>query len=298
MTPRRFVVPPLACDAHLHVFGPPARYPGAASRQYDPVTKPLAEYLRVAEALGLSRFVLVQPSAYGSDNRAQLDALRECGGRGRAVAVIDAATPDGTLDAMHEAGVRGVRANLMNPRVSDERAARAVLAPLAARIRPRGWHLQIYADAALLAQVAPVLAALGVPVVLDHMAGVRRDDALDAPGVERLLRLLADGACWVKVAGADIVARFRDDIQAAAPFMRAMIRERPDQVVWGTDWPHLAHFHGAMGDAAPPAQFRRVDDAALLDLLADCVPDEATWRRILVDNPARLYDFGSDATAG
>jgi predicted TIM-barrel fold metal-dependent hydrolase len=290
---RRYTMPDMACDAHVHVFGAAARYPGAASRQYEPVERSLADYRTMANALGLQRLVLVQPSAYGTDNRCQLGALRANSAQTRAVVVVGSETTDRDLDAMHTLGVRGVRANLMNPRVRDERMARQILEPLAARVRRLGWHLQVYADAGLLASVAPVLTDLGVPVVLDHLAGVRRCDRLAAPEVQTLLALLSRGVCWVKLSGADIVADFHADIDVAAPFMRAMLAAAPDRVVWGSDWPHLVHFHGATGHAAPSAQFRAVDEADLLDLLAAVVPDESAWRKILVHNPGRLYDFPS-----
>jgi predicted TIM-barrel fold metal-dependent hydrolase len=292
MTAPNYPVPPGACDAHVHAFGPTSLYPGAPGRQYQPSDLPLDAYLALARRLGLSRRVFVQPSAYGSDNRCQLDALARCGGSARAVVVLGDDVPDRLLPAMHAQGVRGVRANLMNPRVADPAAARRLLEPLAARIAGLGWHLQIYADLDVIAPIAPVLATLPVPVVLDHAAGVRSPLPVDDPRFAAVLGLLASGGGWVKLSGADIVASFAGDFAPdAAPYLRALIAAGPARLVWGSDWPHLVHFHGASGDAAPPAGHRDVDESALLDLLRDCVPDEATWRRILVDNPAQLYGF-------
>jgi len=286
-------MPPLSCDSHMHVFGPPARYPGAPTRQYSPTEMPFAKYAAVAARLGLQRVVLVQPSAYGSDNRCLLDALRAAPAGKRAVVVIDSSVTDAELDAMHALGVRGTRLNLLSPRIADAAAAERLLAPVAARIARLGWHIQIYADASIVAPIAGVIRKLAVPVVLDHMAGVRSEHGVGDPHFVALLRLLSDGRCWVKLSGADIVTRSNDatGMAAAAPFIRALVGANPERLVWGTDWPHLVHHSGAMGDAAPPAGYRPVDEMALLDLLRDNVGDDATVRRILIDNPQRLYDF-------
>jgi predicted TIM-barrel fold metal-dependent hydrolase len=284
-------IPRGACDTHMHVFGPPARYPGAPTRQYSPTLMPFEAYAPVAQRLGIERVVLVQPSAYGTDNRCLLDTLRERPGILRGVVVIDSAIDDASIKAMHSLGVRGVRLNLMSPRVSDVAAAARLLEPVAARVAALGWHLQIYADPDVVAPIAPLLARLPVPVVLDHMAGVRARQGVTHPGFVALLDLRARGGCWVKLSGADIVTEFADTCDAAAPFLRALIAANPARLLWGTDWPHLVHHSGAMGDAAPPAGYRNVDEAALLRLLCEAVPDAATLSRILVENPATLYGY-------
>ena len=212
-------------------------------------------------------------------------------GHTRGVVVIEPGISDDALDAMHALGVRGVRLNLMSPRVSDVAAAERMLEPVAARIARLGWHIQIYADAGIIAPVASVIRRLAVPVVLDHMAGVRAEQGVDAADFIALLDLVAAGQCWVKLSGADIVTRRDDDFSGARPFMRALIAANVRRLVWGTDWPHLVHHSGAMGDAAPPAGYRPVGEPALLQLLCDCAPDEPALRRILVDNPQQLYAF-------
>ena len=285
-------IPPLACDCHMHVFGPPAKYPGAPGRLYSPTDMPLSRYTPMARRLGLERVVLVQPSAYGTDNRCLLDTLREHPVNMRAIAVIDTASiSDAELDAMHALGVRGTRLNLLTPRIDSAEACARLLEPVASRIGRLGWHIQIYADSSIIAAVTDVIRGLAVPVVLDHMAGVRVEHGSGDANFAAALRLLGDGGCWVKVSGADIVSRSNTALGDAAPFMRALIAANPERVVWGTDWPHLLHQSGATGDAAPPAGYRPVDESALLRLLEDCVPDEATLRAILADNPHRVYDF-------
>jgi predicted TIM-barrel fold metal-dependent hydrolase len=279
------------CDCHMHVFGDPARYPGAANRTYSPSPKPLVEYDQVAAALGIQRIVIVQPSAYGTDNRCTLDALAGRQHSARAVVVLDDGVSDSTLAAWDVLGVRGVRLNLMSPRVTDAATAEAALRRVAGRLQGLGWHLQVYADLDLVRLLAPLAARLPVPLVFDHMGGVRVESGLDAPGFALLLALLRDGACWVKLSGADIATWETTDFAAAAPYAEALVAANPSQLVWGTDWPHLVHFHGAQGNAAPPAAFRPVSERALLDSLTRWAGDAATAQAILVDNPARLYRF-------
>ncbi len=291
-------LPENACDTHLHVLGDPARYPGAPSRQYQPREKRFDEYRRLAASLGLARAVLVQPSCYGSDNRAMLDTLREHPRSTRGIAVIDPAIADRDVEEMHALGVRGVRLNLMNPRVRSPEEARDLIAPVVRKVARLGWHLQIYADPDVVAPIAPVLAACGVPVVLDHCAGARTSRGLGDRDFETLVDLYAKGQCWVKVSGADIVSGQGTnaspvadaELASAAPFVRAFVAAGSSRLVWGSDWPHLYHFHGAAGEAAPATIFRPVDERALLHIVLECTNAEDR-RRIFVDNPAALYDF-------
>jgi 2-pyrone-4,6-dicarboxylate lactonase len=287
-----FPMPPRACDCHVHVFGAPERYPAAPTRQYTPSEMGLEHYGALTAALGLERLVLVQPSAYGTDNRCLLDAMAARSETTRGVVVIDPAIAGAELRALHAQGVRGVRLNLMNPRIGDAAAAKVLMQPIAARIASLGWHVQVYADTSVIAPIAEVIGNLPVPVVLDHMAGAKQERGVGDPHFRTVLDLLAAGGCWVKLSGADIVTTRDTGFEAAAePFARALVRANPSQVVWGTDWPHPFHFHGAMGDGAPAARYRRVDERGALDLLRHAVPDEDTWQRILVDNPERLYGF-------
>ncbi len=298
MTSGAPMLPALSCDAHLHVLGPPDRYPGALARLYQPLQKGFDEYREMAAPLGLSRAVLVQPSAYGTDNRAMLDTLRAHPVTTRGIAVIDPGISDRDIDAMHACGVRGVRLNLMSPRVGSPQEARALIDPVVRRVGRLGWHLQIYAAPDVIAPIGSVLAGCGVPVVLDHCGGGRASLGVTDADFARVVDLYASGGCWAKVSGADIVAdqatsteRVSDaELAPAEAFVRAFVEADPSRVVWGSDWPHLFHFHGAAGDAAPPAIFRGVDDSALVRVLQRCA-SAADCTRILVDNPARLYDF-------
>ncbi|MCS6891539.1 MAG: amidohydrolase family protein [Rhodovarius sp.] len=267
--------PPLSCDCHFHIFGPYARFPLDPGRHYDPPEAPIPAYLRVAEALGIERMVVVQPSVYGTDNACSLDAAARFGlDRARVVAVIDERADAAALRTLHEGGVRGVRFNA----VSGNGTPLEQLELLARRIAPFGWHIQLYAEGRQLPELAPRLLALPVEVVIDHMGGVRTADGLDAPGFCALLRLLESGRAWVKLCGYRI-SSLGPPFADVAPFARALLAAAPERCVWGTDWPH------------PSLSEWMPEDGQLFDLLGQWAPSEAERRRVLVENPARLYGF-------
>jgi 2-pyrone-4,6-dicarboxylate lactonase len=273
----RTAFPPGATDCHAHVFGPAARYPWSPARGYTPPDCLLADYRHMLATIGCERAVLVQPSVYGTDNRAHLDALAEAGPAFRMVAVPAPDAPQAELERMAAAGVRGVRFNL----VSRGGGSLDGLESMARRLAPLGWHIQLFAGPETLARIEPALAALPVPVVIDHMGHVTTDLGLDNPGFQALLRLLRGGNAWVKLSGAyrtscEPRAPYRDVV----PYAQALIEAGPERCVWGSDWPHPMH----NGRPMP-------NDGDLADLLADWAPDPAVRRRILVDNPARLYGF-------
>jgi predicted TIM-barrel fold metal-dependent hydrolase len=284
-------MPELACDSHMHVFGDPSRYKPAARRAYTPTEATLAQWRAMAHPLGVRRVVLVQPSAYGTDNACMLDGLRAAmpvagQGEARGVAVIDDATPEAALHEMHALGVRGVRLNLVSSGAPDAAGAASLLRATAARVAPLGWHVQVFADGALVAALADLIATLGVPVVLDHMAGARAALGLGQPGLQAALRLLRAGV-WVKLSGADRVAATREAFAEALPIMRAMLEANPDRLVWGTDWPHIGP-HGNLADPQTVV-YLQLDQAALLAGLRQAAG--AAFSRILADNPARLYGW-------
>jgi predicted TIM-barrel fold metal-dependent hydrolase len=272
--PRRRA-PAGACDCHFHIFGPQAQYPLSAARSYTPEEASLADYRTVATTLGLTRFVVVQPSIYGTDNRCTLDAVAAFGLRNaRAVAVIDDSFDLAALNRLNASGVRGVRFNA----VSGGGTPLDQLPTLARRIAPLGWHLQIYVKGEALAGLAPSLGGLPVPVVLDHMGHVETAKGVADPAFQAVLRLLGERKIWIKLCGyrsSSAGYPFHDVKEQAA----ALIAAAPERCLWGTDWPHPS-FAGTMPD-----------DGELLDLLGDWAPDEAVRRRILVDNPAALYGF-------
>jgi predicted TIM-barrel fold metal-dependent hydrolase len=279
----RIATPPNACDTHCHVFGPASQFPYAADRSYTPPDQPLANYLGLLGTLGMDRGVLVQGSAHGRDNSAMLDALEREPRRLRGVCVADESTPVTELKRWHALGVRGLRFNhffrdgQLHYRGGVTLASAKNLAPI---MKDMGWHLQLWIDVKDLPDTIPTLRDIGLPVMIDHMGRTDARSGTQAPGFKSLVRLLGDGGCWVKLSGAHRVSVAAPDYPDAEPLHKELVAANPDQCVWGSDWPH-PRMEAAMPDAGH-----------LLDLFNAWTPDETTRRRILVDNPARLYGFG------
>lgn len=282
--PVRFALPAGACDAHAHVFGPYARFPLSDERSYTPPENGAEQFVAHLDRLGLSRGVLITASSQGDDNRNALAALRAWPDRLRAVAVVRAAVSESELDALAEAGVRGARFNLYR------REGRAVyrngagledFQALAPRLKARGWHAQIWIHAPDIPALAPTLLAPGIDLVVDHMGRMNAARGVDDAGFQHLCRLLAEGKAWAKLSGADRNSAAGPPYADIAAFAQALLRANADRLVWGSDWPHINYFE------APQVP----DDGALCNLLAQWMPDEALRRRVLVDNPARLYGF-------
>jgi predicted TIM-barrel fold metal-dependent hydrolase len=259
----------------MHVFGPAARYPWSPARGYTPADALLEDYAAVQARLGLERVVVVQPSVYGTDNRCTYDAVKSLGPQGRGVAVLPPEVSAAELARLHAAGFRGARLNLIGPGGVPLDAAGL----LAQKIAAHGWHLQFFAGHDLLLSHGARLAALPVELVFDHLGPLDRSAGVEQPAMRVLLDLLGRGRAWVKLSGAYRVDHGEAPWPAAQPFARMLLQEAPDQLVWGTDWPH-PDVRGPMPDA---------DD--LLDALWRWCQDEVLWRKVLVDNPARVYGF-------
>jgi len=259
----------------VHVFGPAARYPLAPRRAYTPPDASIEELLALQQRLGLERLVVVHPSVYGTDNSCTLDALKRVGRRARGVAVIDGETSSNELLEMKRLGVRGVRVNLQTGGVHDPATARRLLEEAAARAAPLGWHVQVFTTMAVLKAIA--VEKLPVPLVIDHF-GLPRDE----DDCEYLASLLRRGNVWVKLSATH---RLPMD---PGPVVRALIAANPERCVWGSDWPHATTGPRDPGRVQP---LDPIDDAAALERLRGWVADGALFRKILVDNPARLYDF-------
>lgn len=287
MTTSPPALPPGACDCHTHVFGD--GWPLAPDRAYSPEVRTTADLRAMQDGLGLSRVVLVQPSTYGADNSGMAEALRELGpARARGVAVIDEATNDATLSALHALGVRGVRINLHTAGRSDAGAARAMLEWTAARVAPLGWHVQVYTDLAVIAALHDVMLRLPNGIVVDHFGRAEGAGGVAQPGFGALLSLLREGVAHVKLSASHRLS-MAPDLVDMDPIARALIAANPDRVVWASDWPHS----GRRGDLPPEAihPFSPIDDVAAIRRLRRWAGDEAMLARILVANPARLYDF-------
>lgn len=285
LTAPQFRAPPGACDSHAHVFGPFARYPLADDRSYTPAEHPADAFIAHLDELGLTRGVLVTASASGTDNSVVTDALRQYPTRLRGIVVPAPDTTDAELDAWHAAGVRGVRINLYQVdghAVYRNGVGIDVLEALAPRLAARGWHAQIWIHAPDLVALGPRLRALGLPLVIDHMGRMATSRGVADPGFQALCALLAEGVAWTKISGADRLQPAGAPYGEVDPFVAALLAANPEQVVWGSDWPHINYFESA----------QMPDDGVLFNLLARWLPDEASRTRVLVSNPARLYDFG------
>jgi len=290
-----FAVPDGACDCHVHVFGRAARFPFAARRGYTPPPASAAALLALQEALHLSRVVIVQPSVYGSDNSRTLAGMRRLGRhRARGVAVIDDKTSNAALDEMHQAGIRGVRVNLATAGQSDPAQARRNLAAAVAQVAPLGWHVQVYTELSVIAALKDDVPRLGVPIVFDHFGGAQASGGpvggVDQPGFAALLALVGAGHAYVKVSAAYRSSEKAPAYDDVAPLARALIAANPDRILWGTDWPHPhAAAPGAALDTITASY--DIDDGLALNQLRSWAPNAAIRRKILVGNPARLYDF-------
>jgi predicted TIM-barrel fold metal-dependent hydrolase len=279
-----FDVPAGACDCHVHVFGPFDRFPLLADRLYTPGPAALPDLLAHQRALGLDRVVVVQPSPYGTDNSCMIDALRRLGARARGVAVIDPSAPAKMLSGLNEAGIRGIRINLETGGVTDPGVARRRLVQAAEQAAPFGWHIQLYARLAVIASLHDVVCGLAVPIVLDHFARASAALGPDQPGLDAVLSLMRRGKAYVKLSAPRRISE-RADCRDAGTIAQALIRAGPAQILWGSDWPHPDARQG------PIEPFHPDDDGLALNRLHAWTGSAGLTRRILVDNPARLYGF-------
>jgi 2-pyrone-4,6-dicarboxylate lactonase len=278
LAPRKpsMAVPAHACDCHAHIFGDPARYPFVPGRRYTPAAANLDDYRAMLAQLGLERAVIVQPTIY-PDNQVTIDALQAADGKWRGIARLDAGVTQQELERLHAIGFRGVR---FHPKRGNGVGVDHLEA-VCSRIAEFGWHAQFHLNARDLPELAPRLEKLPVACVIDHMGHMApaASASLDEPGFQVLLRWLREDCAWVKLSAPNRFGDPRPPYASVLPFAQALAAANPGRVLWASDWPHSSH------------QGYMPNDAELLDLLASWVPDAAIRHRILVDNPARLYDF-------
>lgn len=281
-----------ACDCHVHVFDP-ERFPYAPERSYSPGKTDVTALTSFLNAMALERVVLVQPSVYGADNRCLLDALSVLGpARARGVAVIDPATSSPEqVCRLRAAGIRGLRVNLEAKGVRRGEALTTAVESVAPLAAAGDMFVQIYADLPTIAASSETLAALPVPVVLDHFAGAKAELGLQQTGFAALRRLVDTGKTWIKLSAPYRVshdAGYRDCESLA----RELLHIRPDRMIWASDWPHTGggktRLERAAGEVEP---FREIDNALVLDLLSRWAGDITTFRKVLSDNPAELFGF-------
>lgn len=275
-----------ACDAHSHIFGPFDRFPPIERSVYALPEAGPEIHATVRGTLGVARGVLTQPAPYASDPSAMLAAIAGAPKDLRGVAVADESIDGATLARWRTGGIVGLRFTEMRT-PSGERypgsVGFAALHALAPRMREIGLNAQLWANASQLAEHLPGLLRLGVPLVIDHMGCPDPREGPDEPAFAGIVDLLADGALWMKLvicrlsAGGSDYARIR-------PLHDRLVERAPHRLVWGSDWPYV--------------RIQPTPDAGYLaDVAQDWVQDDELIRRILVANPAKLYDFNEEEKA-
>lgn len=274
-------LPALACDSHMHIFD--ARFAPSPHWHRTPPSAPVAAYRMLQQRLGTSRTVVVTPSTYGTDNTCTLDALAQLGDSARGVAVVDATVDDSELAHLASRGVCGLRVNFVSPQ-SWGRTTAEMLTTLADKVvRHRdcaGWHLQVFAHPEQIVALAPWLHKLPVPLVIDHLGHIDPSEGPAAEAYGVLRRLLDGGRTWVKLSGAYMRSSVHGPSYAdTLPLGHALVRDAPQRLVWGSDWPHTTEAPGS------------VNDADLVDLLEAWCGSASAMHRVLSDNPGQLYGF-------
>ena len=273
----RFKVPAGTVDTHTHIFGPNSKYPYAASRTYTPPDAPLEMFRALHAKIGVERAVIVNATVHGTDNRVVTDAIAVSGGKYKGIAVIDETFTDRQLQDLNAAGIKGFRQTFIG--YLGAKADLGAVERLAKRVAPLGWHVDLYIEAEHLDDYLPMLGRLPMPYVLDHMGVVKAAKGIDQPGFQSLLTLMRqDKRCHVKVTGPERASQCGAPFYDAVPYAQKIIEAAPDRVLWGSDWPH-------------PNLKSMPNDGDLVDLIPLYAPDPVHRRKLLVDNPVRLFGF-------
>lgn len=273
-----FKLPPLACDAHCHVFGPAAEFPYHPTSTYEPPDASKFDLRHLHDKIGVERAVLVQASCHGPDNRALLDALTWSGGKWRGVCIAHQDFSDDDFQKLHAGGVRGVRFNFVAhlggaPDLDNVRR-------VVERVEPLGWHLVIHVNAEDMIQFETFFNEFNdCPIVVDHMGRVPTHLGVEQPAFKLLLAFMQRDNWWVKISGAERISTAGPPFYDAIPYAQALIKAAPDRCLWGTDFPH------------PNIQQYMPNDGDLVDLIPLFTADPLQQQKLLVDNPARLYGF-------
>ena len=269
-----FPMPSGAWDVHVHVFGPPERYSHVEKPHYTLPDGTLAQYRRLMPQIGIESFVLVQPSYYGTDNSCLLDTLIEVGDLARGVVMIEPDISDAELKRFHRCGVRAVRLDLFKRAREPLTAIKSYIMEAAARVGALGWHLQFYAPGYVVRDLVPFFRTLQIDFVIDHMGYMLEEDGLRSEDFSALLDLLGCGHCYLKLSGAYRIAKHKG-YEVVEPVAKAIVERAPERAVWGSDWPHISYSDRDTGE--------------LVSLLERWAPSESARRKILIDNPKRLF---------
>ena len=272
----KFKLPPGAVDAHCHVFGPGDQFPFAPERKYTPCDASKDQLFALRDFLGFERNVIVQATCHGADNRALVDAIAHSNGKAKGVATVKRSVTDEELKALDAGGVKGVRFNFVK-RLVDALPTDS-LREIAERIAPLGWHIVIYFEGQELPELYDFFAGLPAPVVVDHMGRPDVTKPVDGPEFELFLKLMRErDDYWCKVTCPERLTKQGPPYDDVVPFHRRVVEEFPDRVLWGTDWPH------------PNMKSHMPDDGLLVDYIPRIAPTAELQRKLLVDNPMRLY---------
>jgi 2-pyrone-4,6-dicarboxylate lactonase len=280
----RFKLPPGSVDAHCHVFGPGAEFPFAPERKYTPCDASKEQLFALRDHLGFDKNVIVQATCHGADNRALVDALKASGGRARGIATVKRSVTDNELQEMHAAGVRGTRFNFVKRLVDF--TPKDELLEIAHRIKPLGWQVVIYFEAVDLPELWDFFTALPTTVVVDHMGRPDVTKPVDGPQFQLFVKMMKEHPnIWSKVscperlseAGPPALHGEQNAYRDVVPFARHLVETFPDRVLWGTDWPH------------PNLKNHMPDDGLLVDYIPHIATTSELQRKLLVDNPTRLY---------
>ncbi|WP_223475965.1 amidohydrolase family protein [Oricola indica] len=271
-----FVPPPGAVDAHCHVFGPADVFPYAPERKYTPCDAPKEKLFELRDYLGFERNVIVQATCHGKDNRALVDALKAAGDMARGVASVGPDISEDELKEMHEAGVRGVRFNFVKRLVDN--TPKDVFLTIADKVKKLGWHTVVYFEAPDLEELIPFLKELPTTIVVDHMGRPDVTKGVDHPDFQRFIDLMAEvETMWTKATCPERLTADGPPYDDVVAFGRKIVDTFPDRVIWGTDWPH------------PNMKSHVPDDGKLVDFIPRIATTETAQRKLLVDNPMRLY---------
>ena len=282
-----FAVPPGACDCHTHIHDP-ERIPFLAGRVYTPEPALPEEMAALHKALGIQRVVIVTPSVYGTDNSATIFGMKARGIYARGVAVIDDKISESELDDLARFGFKGIRLNLATGGTNDPNVGRRRFLAAVERVKNRKWHIQMYTNLAMIAALKDVLSASPVPVVFDHFGDADPEKGVQQPGFSDLVDLVRSGRAYVKIS---VVAGPRKDYSPFKPLAETLIAANVDRILWGTNWPHPNSTIVPGRPATELTPLWQVDDGLVLNQLPIWAPDEGLRRKILVDNPAKLYAF-------
>jgi predicted TIM-barrel fold metal-dependent hydrolase len=272
--PPAFTLPDGAIDCHMHIYDD--RFPAAPGTTLRPPNATVAQYREVQKRLGVRRNVVVTPSTYGTDNRVTLDAIAQFGKDARGVAVVDTSVTDAALRMLDDGGIRAIRFNLSYPGATTV----DMLAPLARRIAPLGWHIELVVQGHHLPELERQLLALPCPLVIDHIAHVPQPEGLTSPAFRTAQKLVDKGNTWITLSGPYVDTKVgAPSFADVAPVAKAFIDMAPERMLWGTDWPH------------PTKKATKPDDANLVDVIAGWIGRPEWQRMVFVTNPERLYGF-------